>query len=144
MQPILALTAAGLVALLATAGTVLLLRPHLQRLLDEVCGTHARAGFWVAVSLLTIGICGLLAGTATYGYPSAPDASAQDVFLGGVTQLRLLLVGLLGSVLAVAWGLVQAIRSFERRADARAYYQAMQAQTPPPSAPPASGTPTQA
>jgi hypothetical protein len=132
MQSVIAFTVAGVVALLATAATVLLLRPHLDRLLTELCGTRARAGFWLVVSLLAIGITGVLSGTATIGYPDAADASTHDVFLGGVTQVRLLLVGLLGSVLVVAWGLVQAIRGFERGADRRAYYQAMQQSTTPP------------
>lgn len=133
MEWILAFTLASLAALLATAVTLLLLRPHLDRLLTEVCGTRARAGFWLVVSLLSIGIVGMLSGTATYGYPDSVDAPSHDVFLGGVTQFRLLLVGLLGSVLLVAYGLVQAIRRFERRADMQSYYEAMQrgAATPP-------------
>src|SRR5258708_6855203 len=61
MGPMLTFAVAGVVALGATLGTVLLLRPHLQRLLDELCGTRARAGFWLAVSLLAIAICRLLA-----------------------------------------------------------------------------------
>jgi hypothetical protein len=131
----LAFAIAGLVAVLATVATVLLLRPHLRRLLDELCGSPARAGFWMVVSLLTIGICGVLAGTATFGYPDPATASTQDVLLGSVTQLRLLLVGLLGSVLVVAWGLVQAIRAFERRADRSAYFEAMQHTAAPPAPP---------
>jgi hypothetical protein len=141
MGPMLAFAVAGVIALGATLATVLLLRPHLQRLLDELCGTPARAGFWMAVSLLAIGICGVLAGTSTYGYPDASTPSTQDVFLGGITQLRLLLVGLLGSVLLVAWGLVQAIRGFERRADRRAYYAAMERGAPPPAPPPPGAAP---
>jgi len=143
MAPMLGFAVAGLIAVGATLATVMLLRPHLQRLLDEVCGTPARAGFWLATSLLAIAIIGVLAGTSTYGYPDAATASAQDVFLGGVTQLRLFLVGLLGSVLAIAWGLVQAIRAFERRADLHAYYAAIErgappapGQRPPAAAPP--------
>ena len=132
MQSVIAFTVAGVVALVATAATVLLLRPHLDRLLTELCGSRARAGFWLVVSLLAIAICGVLSGTSTFGYPDASDASTHDVFLGGVTQVRVLLIGLLGSVLLVAWGLVQAIRSFERRADMRTYYQAMQHPAPPP------------
>jgi hypothetical protein len=143
MGPMLAFAVAGAIALGATLGTLLLLRPHLQRLLDELCGTRARAGFWLAVSLLAIGICGVLAGTSTYGYPDPATASTQDVFLGGVTQLRLLLVGLLGSVLVVAWALVQAIRAFERRADQRAYHAALERGAPPPP-PPSTGPQPQA
>lgn len=135
MGPMLVFAVAGVIALGATLATVLLLRPHLARLLDELCGTRARAGFWLVVSLLAIGICGLLAGTSTYGYPDPATASTQDLFLGGVTQVRLLLVGLLGSVLVVAWGLVQAMGAFERRADRRAHYAAIERGTPPPAPP---------
>jgi hypothetical protein len=133
MAVVLTFAIAGVIAVLATAVTVAVLRPHLLRLLDELCGSRGRASFWLVVSLLTIAICGVLSGTATYGYPDQDQAaSSQDVFLGALTQLRPLLIGLLGSVLLVAWVVGQGIRGFERRADRRAYYAAIQASPPPP------------
>jgi len=133
MAVALTFTAVTLIALAATVATVRLLRPHLDRLLSELCGTQARAGFWVAAALLGLGICGLLSGTASFGYPGGDDASTHDLFLGGATQLRTLLIGLLGSLIVIAWVLVGVIRGFEARADRRAYYAAMQ----PPAGPPA-------
>jgi hypothetical protein len=137
MGAILTFTVTAAVALAATFATLALLRPHLDRMLSELCGTRSRAGFWLIVSLLAVGLSATLAATATVGYPTTDSASSSDLFLGGLTQLRLFIVGLLGSVLIVAWGVLQGIRSFERRADMRTYYAAMQAQGTQPPAPPA-------
>jgi hypothetical protein len=140
MGAILTFTVTAAVALAATLATLALLRPHLDRMLTELCGSRSRAAFWLIVSLLAVGLCATLAATATFGYPPSDSASSSDLFLGGLTQLRLFIVGLLGSVLIVAWGVLQGIRSFERRADMQAYYAAMKSpggQPPAPPTPPA-------
>jgi hypothetical protein len=136
----LTFTAVALIGTLATLGVVLILRPHLWRLLTEVCGDGARAGFWLAAALLGVGLAGMLSATSTLGYQN--DGSANDLFLGGVSQLRVLLIGLLGSLVVVAWVLATVIRGFERRADRRAYYEAVQhgATPPPPPGPPVQPT----
>jgi hypothetical protein len=140
MAVVLTFTAVTLIALAATVATVRLLHPHLDRLLAELCGTSARAGFWVAATLLGLGICGLLSGTASFGYPGGDDATTHDLFLGGATQLRTLLIGLLGSLIVIAWVLVAVIRGFEARADRRAYYAAMQPPAGPPTPPAAANS----
>jgi hypothetical protein len=101
---------------LAVAGAAALvgvLRPHLLRLLDEVCESEARAGFWAVTSLVTIALVTLLFSTLTI-YPDG-DPGGRDLFFGLVGQLRAGLVGLLGSLLTVAGILVSTIRRFERR-----------------------------
>jgi hypothetical protein len=100
-------------ALAVSLVTVLILRPHLSRLLEELCGSQARAGFWIVVSTLSIFLLGILAGTVNGGYPSADNPSAPQLFFGLVTQLRACLIGLLASLLVVAWLLLGFIRRFE-------------------------------
>jgi hypothetical protein len=133
MDLTLTFTVVAAVGATATALVVLLLRPHLRRLLTEICGSGSRAGFWLAATLIGVALCGLLAATSTLGY--ANDGSPNDLFLGGVSQLRVVLIGLLGSLVAVAWVLGVVIKGFEQRAERRAYYEAMK-QVPPPAAPP--------
>ena len=98
------ISAAGLVASLTV---VVLLRRQLRRLLIDMCDGEHRADFWVAATGVWIVLLGLLAGTATLGYWN-PDGSV-DLFGGATSQVRLLLLGLLGAVLAVAGVLLYAI-----------------------------------
>ena len=98
------ISAAGLVASLTV---LLLLRRQLRRLLIDMCDGEHRADFWVAATGVWIVLVGLLAGTATLGYWN-PDGSV-DLFGGATSQVRLLLFGLLGAVLAVAAVLLIAI-----------------------------------
>lgn len=94
-------------ALVASLVVVLLLRRQLRRLLIDMCEGEHRADFWVAATGLWIVLTGLLAGTATLGYWNA-DGSV-NLFGGATSQVRLLLLGLLGAVLAVAAVLLCAI-----------------------------------
>lgn len=98
------ISAAGLIASLVV---VLLLRRQLRRMLIDLCDGEHRAEFWVAASGVWIVLTGLLAGTATLGYWNS-DGSV-DLFGGATSQVRLLLLGLLGAVLAVAGVLLYAI-----------------------------------
>ncbi|MGI8609173.1 MAG: hypothetical protein ACR2MY_08115 [Candidatus Dormibacteria bacterium] len=106
----------GMTLAAALAGwLIMVLRPHLDRLLREVCGSEARAGFWAVTSLVTIGLVTFLFSTLVV-YPEG-DPSARDLFFALVGQLRAELVGLLASMMVVAGVLVSAIRRFERRLD---------------------------
>lgn len=98
------ISAAGLLASLLV---VVLLRRQLRRMLVDLCQGEHRAEFWVAASGVWIVLTGLLAGTATLGYWNS-DGSV-DLFGGATSQVRLLLFGLLGAVLAVAAVLLIAI-----------------------------------
>jgi hypothetical protein len=105
------IAAAGL---LASLGVERLLRGHLKRVLTDLCESEARTGFWVAVSGLSIVLTGLLAATSTLGY-SDPQVGGFDLFLGAMTQARVLMFGLLGIVLVLAMFLLSSIRRFEAR-----------------------------
>jgi hypothetical protein len=93
--------------------TVVLLRPHLRRLLVDLCDGEQRAEFWVVVTGVWIVLVGILAGSSTLGYWTGDGST--DLFSGVTTQVRLLLIGLLGSVLAVAFVLMTAIRGRDGR-----------------------------
>ena len=125
------ISAAGLVASLTV---VLLLRRQLRRLLIDMCEGEHRADFWVAVTGVWIVLTGLLAGTATLGYWNS-DGSV-DLFGGATSQVRLLLLGLLGAVLAVAAVLLYAIN--RRSAPQPPAWSGPPAGTPAPRAPSAS------
>jgi hypothetical protein len=98
----------SLSALVASVLVVLLLRRQLRRILVDVCEGEHRAEFWVALSGVWIVLMGLLAGTATLGYWNA-DGSV-NLFGGATSQVRLLLLGLLGAVLTIAAVLLYVIR----------------------------------
>jgi hypothetical protein len=100
-------------ALLVSLMTVLVLRPHLARLLRELCGSQARASFWVVVSGLWVLLLGILTGTTSFGYGEGGRPVTEALFFGLVTQVRACLIGLLVSLLAVAWVLLGFIRRFE-------------------------------
>lgn len=100
-----ALSFSGLIASLVV---LLLLRRQLRRVLVDVCEGEHRAEFWVALSGVWIVLLGVLAGTATLGYWT-PDGGL-DLFGGATTQVRYLLVGLLGAVLSIAAVLLYAIQ----------------------------------
>ena len=103
------------IGLAVSLATVLVLRPHLTNLLGEVCGTRARAGFWVATTSLALFLFGALTSTVSFGYPVADyDATTPALFFGLVAQLRACLFGLLAGVLVVAWLLVGSIRRYEQ------------------------------
>ena len=95
--------------------TVFVLRPHLANLLSEICGTPARAGFWVVTATLSLFLFGALTSTVSLGYPVTSDsAPTAQLFFGFVMQLRACLFGLLSGVLVVAWLLVGSIRRYEQ------------------------------
>lgn len=111
---VITFSAIAIAGLLASLGVERLLRGHLHRVLVDLCETEARTGFWVAVAGLAIVITGVLAATATFGYADS-QVTGFDLFLGGMTQARTSMIGLLGIVLVIAMFLLSAIRRFEAR-----------------------------
>ncbi len=111
---VLTFTVIATAGLLASLGVERLLRGHLKRVLVDLCESEARTGFWVAVSGLTVVLTGLLAATSTLGYSDA-GVGGFDLFLGAMTQARVLIFGLLGIVLVLAMFLLSSIRRFEAR-----------------------------
>ena len=107
-------TIVSLGALLASLLVVALLRAQLRSILVDLCDGEVRAGFWVSASGVWIVLVGLLAGSSTLGYWTG--SGEVDLFGGATSQVRLLLVGLLGAVLAIAAVLLTAIRRRDGRA----------------------------
>jgi len=113
MRPTAVFALGSLVALVILATTLRVLRPRLRGMLIELCRSEARAGFWVTVSTWWIGIIGVLAGTASYGYSLGGNAASADLLAAVMTQLRTFLAGLLGAILILALGLPRWIRRYE-------------------------------
>jgi hypothetical protein len=113
VSPIVVFAMGSLVALVILATTLRVLRPRLRGMLIELCRSDARAGFWVTVSTWWIGIIGVLAGTASYGYSLGRSAAGADLLAAVMTQLRTFLAGLLGAILILALGLPRWIRRYE-------------------------------
>jgi hypothetical protein len=111
---VLTFTVIAVAGLLAALAVERLLRGHLKRVLIDLCETEARSGFWVTVTGLSIVLTGLLAATSTLGYAD-PQLGGFDLFLGAMTQVRVLMFGLLGIVLVLAMFLLSSIRRFEAR-----------------------------
>ncbi len=80
---------------------VLYLRQPLQALLIEVCGNAKRAEFWTVFSAVTVGLVPLI---FALGYEPAVD-SARPALLEVAGQLKWGLIGMLGSVLMLGWGI---------------------------------------
>jgi hypothetical protein len=110
VRAVLVFAAGSLVAVATLSVLLRMLRPRLRCILVDVLGNEARAGFWVAVASWWIGIVGLLAGTATFGYSSGIGGSGGDLLAALLTQLRTFLAGLLGALLVVALLLLRGMR----------------------------------
>ena len=102
----------AVVGVLASLAVERMLHAHLRRVLNDICETDARSGFFVVVAALTIVLTGSLAATATTGYQD-PNAVGFDLLSGALTQARIVIAGLLGVVLVVAFLLIGAIRRYE-------------------------------
>ena len=90
---------------LAGAGTtvavsfaaVVYLRPHLKRVLVDLCGTEDRAGFWTAFSNVTLILMPLI--FAMQYRPETGPATSAALEVG--TELKWALMGLVASVLVL-------------------------------------------
>jgi hypothetical protein len=103
-----------LVTVCASVAVVLVLRPSLQRLLVDLCGTDNRAAFWTAFSTVALVLAPLLG--AMHRRPVAGGDAAFEL----AAQLEWALGGLLAAVLLVGVVLARSIVAFEReRAAAR-------------------------
>jgi hypothetical protein len=119
VSAILVFALCSLVALGTVAVVLHVLRPRLTRLLIELTGSEARAGFWVTVSTWWVGIVGVLAGTATFGYSLGRDLSGSDLLAAVLIQLRTFLAGLLGAILVLSLFLLRWPRRGEETPDQR-------------------------
>jgi hypothetical protein len=89
-----------LLTTIAAFAVVIYLRPHLYRILVDLCGTQERANFWTAFSNITLVLVPVIF-AMSYRPRLAPDTAL--VFEMG-NQLKWALVGLVTSV--VVLGLV--------------------------------------
>ncbi len=85
---------------------VIYLRPQLHNILVELCGTEARAAFWVSFSNITITLAPLI--FAMQYVPALKAGTPVAVELA--TQLKWALIGLLAAVLILGWTLSRFIR----------------------------------
>lgn len=92
---------------LMSLGVVRYLKPYLQNVLVDLCGTDARAAFWTAFSNVTIGLTPLI--FAMHYRPASNPGTAFVFELG--TQLEWALAGLLLSVMLLGMVLSKFIRS---------------------------------
>jgi hypothetical protein len=110
---ILLFVSATVIVVTATAGLVMLLRDRLEAILVEITGSSPRAAYWTVTSLVAISLVAVLTGTMTSTYPG-DGSSSTDLFFGVMGQVRYGLLGLLGSLLVVAFILMRMISRFER------------------------------
>jgi uncharacterized membrane protein YhaH (DUF805 family) len=78
------------------------LRPHLKNILVDLCGTKARADFWMAFSSIALTVTPVI--FATLVIPHYHDSSAT-IFFDIIVQLRWGLIGLIGTVLTLGYTL---------------------------------------
>ncbi len=85
------------VTLLISVLVVVYLRPHLRRILLDLCETEDRANFWTAFTNVMVVLSPLIC--AMFHRPTGGGDSA--VFFDISTQLRWALVGLIGTVIVL-------------------------------------------
>ncbi len=99
------------VTLLISMLVVVYLRPHLRRILLDLCETEDRANFWTAFTTVTVVLSPLIC--AMFHRPAGGGDSAA--FFDISTQLRWALVGLIGSVIALGAVIARFIPTSPRR-----------------------------
>jgi hypothetical protein len=98
MSPVVLFLVGVAVAASLAVGVVWYLKPYLQAVLVDLCGTEVRAAFWTAFSTITVALTPIM-----FALHYRPDASgnAPAAFEIG-TQLEWALAGLLMSILLLA------------------------------------------
>lgn len=95
MNPVAMFLVGVSVTAVVSLAVVRYLKPYLENVLIDLCGTDARAAFWTAFSNVTIGLTPLI---FAMHYRPGSDPAAPFVFEIG-TQLEWALAGLLLSVM---------------------------------------------
>lgn len=93
-----AFAAALVISLLASFTTIFYFHRRLTSILIELCGTPERARFWSAFSNLSLVLTPLIFSLFVFSEETAPEFSLPLL----VGQLRLALIGLLLTVVALA------------------------------------------
>ncbi|HLW78371.1 MAG TPA: hypothetical protein VKU44_02130 [Terriglobia bacterium] len=92
------LASAGTTAILSFLA-VAYLKPHLKRILIDLCGTEERASFWTAFSNVALVLMPLI--FAMHYRPGAGPETSPVLEMG--TQLEWALIGLVASVLVLGF-----------------------------------------
>jgi hypothetical protein len=98
MSPVILFIVGVAAAASLAIGVVAYLKPHLQAVLVDLCGTEVRAAFWTAFSTIAIACTPIM--FALHYRPSEVSAASAVFEIG--TQLEWALAGLLLSVLLLA------------------------------------------
>ena len=115
------LSGLGLTLVIAM-GAAIYLKAALERILNELCGTRERAGFWTAFSNVAITLVPLV-----FAMQYTPETSAQaNAVFELATQLKWGLVGLLATVVTLGWILSRFIPRATTPAESTKSHQVMQ------------------
>lgn len=107
MNPVVLFLAGVLIATSLAVAVVCYLKPYLQAVLVDLCGTAARASFWTAFSTIVVALTPIM---FALHYRPATGEGTRAVFEIG-TQLEWALAGLLLSVVLLALVLAKFIPS---------------------------------
>ena len=97
MSEVMSFVVGMAITLLISMLVVVYLRPHLRRILLDLCETEDRANFWTAFTNVTVVLSPLIC--AMFHRPTGGGDSAA--FFDISTQLRWALVGLIGTVIVL-------------------------------------------
>ena len=98
MNPVgIFLTGIGITAVVSAA-VVRYLKPSLQNILMDLCGTEPCAAFWTAFSTVTIGLTPII-----FAMQYRPDGAATPAVFAIGSQLEWALAGLLASVVVLGF-----------------------------------------
>ena len=97
MSPVAVFLVGILITAVSSCAVVWYLKPSLQGILVDLCGTAERAAFWTAFSNVTIGLTPLI-----FAMHRPSDAQTPVVFAIG-SQLEFALAGLLVSVVVLGF-----------------------------------------
>ena len=98
------------IALAISSGVVIYLRPHLRKILVDLCGTESRADFWTAFSNVSLTLVPLIC--AMFARPEL----GGDTFFSVSAQIRWALIGLVVAVTILGLVLSRFIAATLRRA----------------------------
>ena len=98
MTPVAVFLVGIVISAVASGAVVWYLKPSLQGILVDLCGTEERAAFWTAFSNVTIGLTPLI-----FAMHHRPGETATPVVFAIGSQLEFALTGLLVSVVVLGF-----------------------------------------
>src|SRR5579864_6418645 len=101
--------------LLLGVGVIAYLRRPLEKILVELCGNEARAGFWTAFSAIALGLVPVIFAIACRPAPGPGFPAVFEL----AEQLKWGMIGLMVSVLCLGWMIGRSIIRWETRTKAK-------------------------